>query len=480
MVRSQHVLEVVGPLAVLLTLLVGFAIPVPGQTAGTSVPSVQAQSPFLGSVPTGQATSTPLALSLKEAFDRALKYNLGVIESDQNTRLARAAKLRTLSALVPNITARVSATIEQINLAALGLPVSQFPGIPAIVGPFSIADARGYLSQQVFNWSDLKSFKSSAEAAKASVLSYKSDRDFVILVTGNAYLQVIADGANVDSDRAQVKTAQTLYDQAVDQNKAGVIASIDALRAHVQLQTQQQTLIAAENQLSIDKLTLARVIGLPTGQEFQLTDSVPYAPLTGITLDQALQQAYVTRPDYLSAKAQVRSAELARQAAAAQNYPSLSLNTDYGDIGSPNFATSHGTFTFAGSLNIPIFQGTEVRAAKLQADAALQERKAELETLRGNIDDQVRTAFFNLNSSSELVAVAKSNIDLANQTLTQAQDRFQAGVADNLSVVQAQQSVASANQSYIASLYSFNLAKISLAQAIGIAEQSGLQYLGVR
>jgi outer membrane protein TolC len=291
---------------------------------------------------------------------------------------------------------------------------------------------------------------------------------------------VIADGANVDSDRAQVKTAQTLYDQAVDQNKAGVIASIDMLRAKVQLQTQQQTLIAAENQLSIDKLTLARIIGLPTGQEFLLTDSVPYAPLAGITLDRALEQAYVTRPDYLSAKAQVRSAQLALQAAAAQNYPSLALNADYGDIGSPNFATSHGTFTFAGSLNIPIFQGTEVRAAKLQADAALQERKAELETLRGNIDDQVRTAFFNLNSSSELVAVAKSNIDLANQTLIQAQDRFEAGVADNLSVVQAQQSVASANQSYIASLYSFNLAKISLAQAIGIAEQSGLQYLGVR
>jgi len=248
----------------------------------------------------------------------------------------------------------------------------------------------------------------------------------------------------------------------------------------VQLQTQQQSLIAAQNQLSIDKLTLARVIGLPTGQEFQLTDAVPYAPLTGITLEQALEQAYVTRPDYLSAKAQVRSAELALQAAAAQNYPSLSLNANYGDIGSPNFATSHGTVTFAGTLNVPLFQGTEVRAAKLQADATLQQRKAELENLRGTIDDQVRTAFFNLHSSSELVAVAKSNIDLANQTLTQAQDRFAAGVADNLSVVQAQQSVASANQSYIASLYSFNLAKISLAQAIGIAEQSGLQYLGVR
>jgi outer membrane protein TolC len=478
MIRRQHIFPVpVLPGLVLLILCP--SVSGRGQT-GPSAAATSPQNPFLGSVPTGQATATTLSLSLKEAFDRALKYNLGVIESDQNTRLARAARLRNLSALLPNISARLSATIQQINLAALGLSPHQFPGIPTIVGPFSVADARGYLSQQVFNWSDLKSWKSSREAERVSVLAYKSDRDLVILVTGNAYLQVISDGATVDSDRAQVKTAQTLYDQAVDQSKAGVIASIDLLRAKVQLQTQQQSLIAAENQLAIDKLTLARVTGLPTGQDFQLTDSVPYAPLSGITLEEALKQAYETRPDYLSAKAQVRSAELARQAAAAENYPTLSLDTNYGDIGSPNFAQSHGTFIFAGTLNVPLFQGTQVRAAKLQADALLQQRKAELESLRGSIDDQVRTALFDLKSSAELVAVAKSNIDLANQTLTQAQDRFAAGVADNLSVVQAQQSVASANQSYIASLYSFNLAKISLAQAIGIAEQSALQYLGVR
>jgi outer membrane protein TolC len=274
-----------------------------------------------------------------------------------------------------------------------------------------------------------------------------------------------------------LNTAQTLYQQDVDRGKQGVIASIDVLRSQVELQTQQQRVIAAENQLNIDKLTLARVIGLPKGQEFQLTDSVPYAPLDGLTLDQALQQAHSTRPDYLSAQSQVLAAEFSLGAAAAENYPFLSTDTNYGDIGSPNFGTSHGTLSFEVALNIPIFQGSRVRADKLQADSALQQRKAELADLDGKIDDQVRTAFYNLKSSSDLVAVARSNIDLANQTLTQAQDRFSAGVADNLEVVQAQESVASANQSYIASLYSFNLAKISLAQALGVAEQSGLRYL---
>jgi outer membrane protein TolC len=225
-------------------------------------------------------------------------------------------------------------------------------------------------------------------------------------------------------------------------------------------------------------LVLARVIGLPNGQEFTLTDNVPYAPLDGMTLDQTLQQAYTMRSDYLSAKEQARAAELALQAAGAENYPFLNLDTDFGDIGSPNFTTSHETFTFQASLNIPIFQGTRVRADKLQADSALKQRRAELEDLRGRIDQDVRTAFLNLKSSSELVTVARSNVDLAHQTLTQAQDRFASGVADNLEVVQAQESVASAEQSYISSLYSYNLAKVSLAQAAGIAEQSALQFLG--
>jgi outer membrane protein TolC len=295
-----------------------------------------------------------------------------------------------------------------------------------------------------------------------------------------AYLQVLSDAANVESNRAQVRTNQTIYQQDLDQNKQGVIASIDVLRAKVQLQTQQQQLIAVENQLAIDKLTLARVIGLPDGQDFQLTDPVPYAAVPGITLEQALQQAHASRPDYLAAKAQVRAAELAQQAAAAENYPWVGLNANYGDIGSPNFGRSHGTFTVAGTVTIPLFLGTQVRADKLQADSVLQDRKAQLADLGGKIDDQVRTAFFNLHSSSELVTVAQSNIELANQTLTQAQDRFTAGVTNNLEVVQAQQTVATANQSYIASLYSYNVAKISLAQAIGVAEQSGLAYLGVK
>ena len=458
-----------------LSLLVVFVLASQRSRAG------QTRSPFLGSVPTGQATGTILGLSLQDAFERALKYNLGEIESSQNTRAAHALRLRSLNALLPDLSARISGAVQQIDLPAEGITF-HFPGVrlPTVVGPFGVADARAYLSQEIFNWSDIKNWKSASEAEKASQYAYKSDRNLVVFTTGNAYLLVISDVATEDSVRAQVTTAQTLVQNDVDLNKHGLIASIDLLRARVEFQTQQQRLIAAENQVAIDKLTLARVIGLPKGQEFQLTDSTPYKSLDGMTQEQALQRAYSTRPDLLSAQAQVRAAELAYQAVAAENYPSLSTNTNYGDIGSPNFGSSHGTLGFAFTLNVPIFQGSRVRADKLQADSVLQQRKAELADLGGQIDDQVRTAFLNLKSSSELVSVAENNIDLANQTLAQARDRFRAGVADNLEVVQAQESVASANQSYIASLYAFNLAKISLAQAMGVAEQSALQYLGVR
>jgi outer membrane protein TolC len=463
------------PLRISISALAVFLLSSPGSSPA------QTRDHFSGSVPSGTATGTTLDLSLQDAFQRALKYNLGEIESSQNTRAAHAVRLRGLNALLPNLSARLSGAVQQVDLPSQGFNLLPLPiRIPATIGPYGIADARAYLSQEIFNWSDIKNWKSTTESEKASQYTYKSDRNLVVFTTGNAYLLVISDMATVDSVRAQVKTAQTLVDNDVDLNQHGLIASIDLLRARVEFQTQQQRLIAAQNQVAIDKLTLARVVGLPNGQEFRLTDSVPYASLDGITQEQALQQAMSTRPDYLSAKAQVQSAELARQAVAAENYPSLATDTNYGDIGSPNFGNSHGTLGFAVTLNVPIFQGSRVRADKLQADSALQQRKAELADLEGQIDDQIRTAFLNLKSSSELVRVAESNIDLANQTLSQAQDRFRAGVADNLEVVQAQESVATANQSYINSLYAFNLAKISLAQAIGVAEQSALQYLGAK
>jgi outer membrane protein TolC len=434
------------------------------------------ESPYLGSVPTGAATSTVLQLSLGDALGRGLKYNLGLIESDVRTRTARAERLRSLNELLPNVNASISQTVEQVNLRALGLKLP-FAGFPVVVGPFGVQDARGNVSQKLFDWNSVEDLRASNERLKASQNSYKSSRDLVVLAVANAYLQVIADSSTIESQQAQLSTSQALYQRARDQRAAGVAARIDELRAQVELQTQQQRLIAAQDQSSKDKLALARVIGLPAGQEFTLADNVPYAPLEGVSLDKARQDAYANRPDYLNAQQEAQAARLSRKAAVAQNFPTVTSTANYGDIG-PNFGNSHGTFTASASVNIPIFQGTRVKADVLEADATLQQREAQLEDLKGRIDQDVRSAFFDLDSASELVKVAQSNKGLARETLNEAQDRFGAGVTDNIEVVQAQESVSLADQAYISSLYAFNIAKVQLARAVGIAEQAVKAYLG--
>jgi outer membrane protein TolC len=434
------------------------------------------ESPYLGSVPTGAPTGTVLQLSLDDALSRGLKYNLGLIESDVATRTTRAERLRSLNELLPDVNAFVSQTVEQVNLRALGLKIP-IAGFPVVVGPFGVQDARGNVSQTLFDWSSFEKLKASNERLKASQNSYKSSRDLVVLAVANAYLQVIADSSTIESQQAQLSTSQALYQRAHDQRAAGVAARIDELRAQVEMQTQQQRLIAARDQRSKDMLGLARAIGLPAGQEFTLTDTVPYTPLEGVSLDKALQDAYSSRPDYTSAQEGVRAAGLSRKAAVAENFPTVTSAADYGDIG-PNFGNSHGTFTASASVNVPIFQGTRVKADVLEADATLQQKNAELENLKGRIDQDVRDAFFDLDSASELVKVARSNTDLARETLAQAQDRFGAGVTDNIEVVQAQESVSSADQAYISSLYAFNIAKVQLARATGIAEQAVKGYLG--
>jgi outer membrane protein TolC len=429
-----------------------------------------AQQQFQQSVPQGTATSTPIALTLNDAIVRGLRANLGLLTSVQSNAQSRAQRLQALSALLPTVTGSIQEAAQQTNLAALGF--KKIPGfnIPLIVGPFSYSTAEAEAKIPVFNWSSWQRYRGSKELAKASELALKDARDLVVLAVGNAYLEIIASGARVDATQAQVNTAQVLFNRASDQKKAGVVPGIDVLRAQVELQQQQQTLVVQKNQLEKDKLTLARVIGLPIGQQFTVADPTPALPLEAVNLDEALTKAYANRSDYRAAESQVRGAELAVSAAKAAWYPTLGVSGYYGDQG-PTFSSSHGVFTVTGSLNFNIFDGRRIRADVQQREADLNNARNQFQNLKGQIDFDVRNALLDLKASNEQVAVARSNSDLAHQTLTQAQDRFSAGVADNLEVVQAQQSVATASQNLINALYSNNLAKVELARALGLAEQ---------
>ena len=440
----------------------------------TIPPSVQ-QNGFTGSVPETKLSPEPLPISFLDAIDRGLKQNLGLLLSGDNTLAARGAKWKELSNLLPNVVAKGEEDVQQTSLSALGLKIP-IAGFPRVLGPFNYLDVRAFLDQSVFNWNYIQKERAAAQSLKAAAYSYQDARELVVLITGNAYLEAIAEAARVETAEAQVKTAQTLYDRSVDQQKAGVSPAIDTLRAQVELQSRQQQLIVARNDFAKQKLALSRIIGLALGQEFILTDKAPYDMLVPPTLEESLRRAYAARADYQAALAQARAAELSRRAASAELYPTFDLEGDFGDIG-VNPGTSNGTFHVAGTLTVPIFQGGKTHADVLQAEAELRQAKARLEDLRGQIDNDVRTALLDLNAASDQVQVARSTVDLAEQTLMQAQDRFTAGVTDNLEVVQAQESVASAHENYISSLYAHNLAKVELARALGNAEQGVKQYL---
>ena len=443
-------------------------------TPGQAIPGTQGVSPFAGSVPSKLAPGV-VPLSLQDAIDRGLKQNLGALLSSAEIGSARGQRWQQLSALLPHVTAAPYVADSKINLAELGITSIAGATIPPADGPFSYFDARVSVTQSLFDWKSINATRAATQNLKSAEFTFKDARDLVVLAVGYTYLQAIADEARIETAEAQVKTAQALFDQANDQVNAGTSPAIDGLRAKVELQTRQQQLIQAKNNLAIQKLTVARVIGLAPGQEFELTDKSPYQPFNSITVEEAVKRAYASRSDYLAAMTDVRAAEFSRKAAIAGYLPSLAFNADVGTAGShPSSATQ--VFDVRGTLSIPIFQGNSVHGDILQADARLQQTRERLDNLRAQIDSDIRTALLNLQSSAELVNVARSNIDLAEETLLQSRDRFSAGVTDTVEVVQSQEAVASAHEQYIASLYSYNFSKISLARALGLAEQGVKEY----
>src|SRR5271155_1183996 len=437
---------------------------------------LQMQSPYLGGVPAGRASATALSLSLEDAVGRGLRQNLGGLLSSDAVSGEQGERWRALSALLPNLTTGTSFGVHQVDLkATIGIKIP-VPGVPPVTGPFGVFDTRGYLDQSVFNWESIERARSSAAQVKSAQYSYKNARELIVVVVVSNYLLVIADQSQVESALAQRDTAKVLFDQTTDQKKAGLAAAVDVLRSDVELQARELRLIVARNNLAKQKLVLARAIGLPAGQTFDIATEVAYQPLTTSTLDDALQQAYSSRADYKSLTEQVRSAELQKKAASAERYPTVSALVDYGSIGT-NVASNHGTVNAAAELRLPIFQGGRVHGDNLVADSVLAKAQQRLGDLRASIDQGVRDAFLDLQDTAQEVSVEQNAVRLATQTLQQSRDRFSSGVTDNIEVVQAQESLADANDTYIASLYRYNIAKVSLARAIGFAESNYALYL---
>jgi len=429
---------------------------------------------YRGSVTAEKPVNGVLPLSLDDAIARGLKHNLGLILTSQSGLSARGQQLAQLQALLPTVDANLKAAVQQTDLQAQGLRIS---GFPTIIGPYGYTDIRASLKWSPLNLSALQNYLAAKHDFEGTKLSLADARDLVVLTVGNAYLSCIADKSRIETEQAQVNTAKVSLDQAVQSHKAGTSPLLDELRARVDYQAQQQALITAQNAYDKDRIALARAIGLPLEQQFNLTTEAPYAPLDHLDADSAVKEALALRSDLKAMRERVTAAEHARKAATDERLPVIGFSGDYGDIG-VNPANSHGTGNAAATLDVPLFEEGKLRGDAKQAQSQLDQARARLSDLTGQISADVRDSILDIEAAQKQVEVSRSNVELAREALTESQERFKAGVADNLAVSQALSALAQANNQYVNSLYAHNLAKLSLARALGVAGNDYKTYVG--
>jgi outer membrane protein TolC len=449
---------------------------------GTTTPSAQAtqrQNPYLGSVPS-KNTGTKIELSLRGAIEKGLRYNLGLVEASQASADVRADRMRALSALLPQLSADALQGYQNLSYKEIGLklpPISGLPALPSTSGALGYQDARVSLAQSLYNAELRNEYRARRSDERASMLSVQDSRDVVVFAVGTAYLQVIASAARVETAKAQLASAGELDQQTANQVANEVAPEIDSIRTQVERQSAEQRLTNATNQLEKDKLTLARIIGLAIDQEFELSDPLAYRPLSGITSETATAEALRSRADLRSAEAGVRAATFTLRAQKAQRLPAVSVTADYGG-GGANLGNLNQVYSIAGNITVPIYTGGRIHSDIEQAQADLTRREAEYEDLKGRVEYDIRVAWLDLAASDSSVRVAQRNTALAEKALVQSQDRYSNGVTNYLEVVQAEEALTGANENYIQSLFSYNVAMISLARAIGGAEAKLPELLG--
>ena len=454
-------------------------------TAAGSGKTFKAPTTFAGpgDIPVERGTTDPLPLSIDDAVAFGLTRNLRLVTDRANLKIVRGDQLQVTNALVPSLSVYASTSTQEINLAALGFKGTSLIalGLPPdaihTIVKVDVTQAKVNLNQTLFNapaYELLRGAKDEADVVNLNTLAGRGD---LVVAVGTAYLKVLADQSALTNAQAREQSAQTLFSQAAEKRKAGVGTNLDQLRGQVEYQNREQQRISAENALGKDIIQLNRIMGLPAEQQLILTDTAPFAQLADMDLDRAKTTAYQRRKDYLSVLAQMRVADRERLAVKYQRLPTLSVGGFYGVIGETE-GLYHGVFAATGSLKFPIFREAGQRGDNEAITAQLMALRQREASLRIDIEAQIRSSMFDVNSAHDLVKVAQSNVDLAQQELSDEQSRFSAGVDDNLPVVDAVASLAGAQAQLIQALYQYNTAKLQLARNTGIVESQYRTYLG--
>jgi outer membrane protein TolC len=460
-------------------VIVHQSAPIP--SGSSAIIQIQLPGAFAGSIPTSEAVPATWDLTLDEAVRRGLQTNLGIISSNFALDASRAQHAEARSSLLPNVTFNVSENAAKVDLAAEGFSASAFGAggafnFPTTVGPFHYYDLHGAIQQSLLDVTAIRNLRSREQSVEAETLQSRQAREEVVLAVSGVYLQLMADIALGERQKAEVAYAEAIYKQARSQVEAGNKAPIEATRSLVELQREQQRLRSQLGEIEKRQIQLARLIGLGLGTRITPREQLAALSAEASSAMQLVERAWSQRLDLKGAEAQLRSAEEARKAASAQRLPSISINGTYGLQGvNPNHGA--GVFQASASLSIPIFQGGRIEAETAQADTVVKQRRAELADQRGAVESEVRTALIDLQVANDQVALAESNRQLATETLQQSQDRFAVGVADSVEVVNSQESLAAADHDCISSMFSQYIARITLAHAMGEAENDLPQLL---
>ncbi len=458
-------------------------------TAQIQTTSAATANSIYGSISTGKAVPLVLPLSLDDSIRRGLQHNLQIVLTTQDQHTAAGERLEAINYLLPTITWQAERSREQFNLEAEGFRSNVLANFPPDLLPPSelvnfqpfvtvnIVSAQATLKQTLFDLRSFELYQAAKQEISAFNFSFQSSRGAVIQSVADSYLEALADAANIDNAQGLLKVDAEILRQAKLEHEAGTAAKLDELRAQVQYQEQEQIIIARKNAFEKSKVALNRQIGLPADQQIELTDTTPYAALDVMPLDQALRTAYVNRQEYLRLQAKLRSAKLQSRAARYERLPTLKFDGNYGMTGTVG-GIYHGTFLAEGTLDVPLFREATFRGDRDVADAATSNAISQLANFRSEIEAQIRSSMLDVAATAQLVHVARSNVDLAHASLDDTTVRFQNGIDNDLPVVQAQASLATAQAHLVNSLYQFNVAKLALARSVGIIDRDYREYLG--
>lgn len=414
--------------------------------------------------PQGQA---PLRLTLKEAVRMALLQNPQVILANLNVSQTEQDRLVARSGLLPQAGANLGDTMHRYNLPAqLGLP---FQGFPEHVGPFYTPQFGVGVNAPLFDLTLWRRYQGSKLGIDASRAEERTAREQSVLLVVSQYLGTQRALAEVAAAHSRVDLAQALYDQAADLQKNGVGTGIDTLRANVQLQNEKQRLIVARTQLETSLFALARLLNVDPQRKVELADGTSFFETPAVSMDQTLVQAYTARPELKQLASEQARAELNLKAAVEVRLPRLSFSGFWVEQGlTPS--TVIPVYQYQASIDVPLFTGGRIQAEQAKADLAIRQLHQQETETRNRIALEVKTAVAQLEAARSEVEVANLGVELSRQEVDQARDRFQAGVANNIEVISAQDSLARANDNQIAALYRFNQARADVAHAMGQME----------